>query len=294
MNKKIGVIGVPGKWSSETLADAVKKVTGFRLLISMDEVSCDLDSKKVMYRGMDLTDLDAVLVKKLSADYEPEMLNRLEILKILETRNVKIYSKPETIGGLLNRLNCTTTLVIGKIPIPPTCVTEDPEQALDVVKKYETAVFKPLFTSKARGMKMISDTPSAEEEIRLFQENGNRIMYIQKFFPLPNRDLGIVFLGGRYLATYARVRQNDSWNTTTRSGGAYEKCEPDEALIKLAKRAQALFGLDFTCVDIAETSIGPVVFEVSAFGGFRGLQIAHNINAAELLVDHVLNNLSTP
>ena len=41
---KIGVVGIPGKWSTETLADSVEEKTGFRLVIDMNEVNLDLES----------------------------------------------------------------------------------------------------------------------------------------------------------------------------------------------------------------------------------------------------------
>ena len=35
-------------------------------------------------------------------------------------------------------------------------------------------------------------------------------MYIQKFLPRVNRDLGVAFLGGKYLATYARQKSGEN------------------------------------------------------------------------------------
>jgi ribosomal protein S6--L-glutamate ligase len=59
-------------------------------------------------------------------------------------------------------------------------------------------------------------------------------------------------------------------------------------VIELARRAQALFAMDFTTVDVAETNSGPIVFEVSAFGGFRGALEGIGIDAAGLYAEHVL------
>lgn len=292
MSKKIGIIGIPGKWSSETLADAVEKETGFRLLINMDDVSIDVNKQLVRYQGYDLTALDGIIVKKLALVYEPQIMNRLEILRFLESAGVPIFSKPGSIGKLLNRLNCTTALCQGGIPMPPTVITENIGDAHQALVRFGTAVLKPLFSSKARGMKVITDSANALDELQEFKQNGNQTIYIQKYFTLPDKDLGLVFLGGKYLATYARVRQNDSWNTTTHSGGKYERVYPKEHLIEIAKKAQSLFDLDFTCVDLAETSMGPIIFEVSAFGGFRGLANTHNINAAELLTAHALKRIN--
>ncbi|MHB8811540.1 MAG: hypothetical protein ACYC9M_16270, partial [Desulfobulbaceae bacterium] len=40
-----------------------------------------------------------------------------------------------------------------------------------------------------------------------------------------------------------------------------------------------------TCVDVVETDEGPRAFEVSAFGGFRGIQEACGIDAARHYAD---------
>jgi ribosomal protein S6--L-glutamate ligase len=67
--------------------------------------------------------------------------------------------------------------------------------------------------------------------------------------------------------------------------------DPEPEVIELAHRAQALFDLAFTCVDVVESARGPLVFEVSAFGGFRGLHEACGIDAAGLYAAWVIDAL---
>ncbi len=290
--RKIGVVGVPGGWSSERLADAVAERTGFRRLIDLGRVSMDLGEGKVHDGDFDLTQLDAIIVKKLGPSYRPELLDRLEILQYLSGRGVRVFSKPTSIMRVLDRLSCTVTLQTGGIPMPPTTVTEDVDQAAEIVRRYGKAILKPLFTSKARGMVMLDAKDDVERQIAAFKAAGNPVIYIQQMVPIPGNDLGIVFLGGKYLATYARHADTAAWNTTTHNGGEYRACEPSPALIELADRAQRLFDLDFTCVDIVEAPGGPLVFEVSAFGGFRGLLAANGIDAAREYTDYVLGKLN--
>jgi ribosomal protein S6--L-glutamate ligase len=195
---------------------------------------------------------------------------------------------------LIDRLSCTVTLRNAGIPMPATRVTEDTGAALSAVKEFGSAVFKPLYSTKARGMCVIDsgrDSAAIEREIRAFQTE-NPMMYIQQKVELPGRDLGMVFLDGEYLGCYARVPKDDAWNTTIHSGGKYAAHAPPDEVIELARRAQALFGMDFTTVDVAETNSGPIVFEVSAFGGFRGALEGIGIDAGGLYVEHVLRQLS--
>jgi tetrahydromethanopterin:alpha-L-glutamate ligase len=55
---RIGVIGIPGKWSTETLADAVEQRTGYRRVIDMGEVWLDLAHGRLMHREQNLCELD--------------------------------------------------------------------------------------------------------------------------------------------------------------------------------------------------------------------------------------------
>ena len=291
---KIGVVGIPGKWSTEVLADAVEAATGFRQVIDMAGVCLDLDHGRLHYQGQDLCRVDALIIKKISASYSPNTLDRLELLRVAEQAGVRVFSRAENILRLIDRLSCTVTLRNAGIPMPETRVTEDVDAAIAAVRDFGSAVFKPLYSTKARGMCVIEGRQSPDKigkQVRIFQHK-NPMMYIQQKVDLPGQDLGLVFLAGNYLGSYARVSRGDAWNTTIHSGGRYAASTPPDAIIELARRSQALFGMDFTTVDVAETPAGPIVFEVSAFGGFRGARDGIGIDVAGLYVEHVLNELN--
>ncbi|TNF97576.1 MAG: GAK system ATP-grasp enzyme, partial [Gammaproteobacteria bacterium] len=208
---KIGVVGIPGKWSTETLADSVEEKTGFRLVIDMNEVSLDLENGQLLFRGHDLCQLNALVIKKISASYSPNTLDRLELLRVAEQAGVRVFSPAVNILRLIDRLSCTVTMHNGGIPMPPTRVTESLEAAKSAVRDFGSAVFKPLYSTKARGMCVIDasmDEDVISDSIRAFQKD-NPMMYIQKKIDLPGRDLGMIFLAGRYLGTYARVNRGE-------------------------------------------------------------------------------------
>lgn len=287
---RIGVVGVAGKWSTETLADTLERRTGYRLVIDMGKVELDLAKRTLLFEGHDLCGLDGLIVKKISAQYSPNTLDRLELLRVAESAGVRVFSGAENMLRLVDRLSCTVGLRIAGIPMPETRVTEDVDAAVASVREFGSAVFKPLFSTKARGMSVIdanTNDKMVRESVEAFRR-ANPMMYIQRKLELSGRDLGLVFLGGDYLGTYARVSQSDSWNTTIHSGGRYAPYTPPAEIIDLADRAQAPFGMDFTTVDIAETKDGPVVFEVSAFGGFRGALEGASVDAAAAYADYAI------
>lgn len=291
---RIAVAGIPGKWSTTVLADAISERVGDCLLVDMGKTELQLDTRpRLVYEGEDLCTYDAVVVKKISQRYSPATLDRVELLRFAEQLGVRVFSPCDAMLGLIDRLACTVTLAANGIPMPETRVTESIEQALDAVSEFGSVVLKPLYSTKARGMVVLEDH-EGENTLReklLHFNRDNPVMYIQKRITRLERDMGLAFLGGRYLGAYARVSDKAAWNTTIQSGGKYRPCEPGDHVIALAERAQAPFGLDFTTVDIAETEHGPVVFEVSAFGGFRGALEGAGINVAAAYADYVIQEL---
>ncbi|MDT8282434.1 MAG: ATP-grasp family protein, partial [Gammaproteobacteria bacterium] len=193
---RIGVVGIPGGWSSEKLADAVAAQTGSRILIDMTKVESCLSSGKLRFEDLDLTSLHGIIVKKINSVYSPIDLERLEVLRYLQAQGVRIFSRPENILRLISRLSCTVTLRNAGIPMPQTVITEDLQSASDAVHRLGRVVLKPLFSTKARGMVIVdsSDT-DIKEKINAFKQ-ANTVMYIQQMVDIPGRDLGVVFLGG--------------------------------------------------------------------------------------------------
>ncbi|WP_130536768.1 GAK system ATP-grasp enzyme [Thiomicrorhabdus indica] len=292
---KIGVVGIPGKWSTEVLADEIEAKTGFRCVIDIEKVVADLSTPAVTFEDECLCKLDAIIIKKISQTYSPMVIDRLEILRFVESCGVKIYSKPSEIIRLVDRMSCTVSLAKAKIPMPKTLITEDMDAAISAVKAFGEVVLKPLFSTKARGMQVISSDQNDKKIRQALQEfyDTHQFFYIQQKLKLPGHDMGVVFLNGEYQGTYARVGNGESWNTTINSGGKYAKVEPSDEIIQMAHRAQAQFDLTYTTVDIAETELGPVCFEVSAFGGFKGAKEGLGIDMAKAYVDHVIQDLQT-
>ncbi|WP_371811826.1 GAK system ATP-grasp enzyme [Thiomicrorhabdus sp. 6S3-12] len=292
-NLKIGVVGIPGKWSTEVLADEIEAKTGFRMVIDIEKVVADLSTPKVTYQGQCLCELDAIIIKKISQTYSPMVIDRLEILRFVESCGVKVYSKPSEIIRLVDRMSCTISLARAKIPMPKTCITEDHDAAFKTVKEFGEVVLKPLFSTKARGMEVIKADQKDDlirKQLQAFYRT-HQFYYIQQKMNLPGHDMGLVFLGGEHQGAYARVANGDSWNTTIHSGGKYAEVKPSQDIIEMAQKAQAQFDLSYTTVDIAETDQGPVCFEVSAFGGFKGAKEGLNLNMAQAYTDYVIQDL---
>lgn len=289
---KIAVAGVPGAWSTETLADSLERRTDFRFVFSLEDLVWDSRKQSLFAKGQDLGSMDGIAVKKAGKSYSPLLHDRLDLLGTLEAKGVRVFSRAPHISRLLNRLSCTTGLIGAGIPMPPTVATEDVERAIDHVEEWSEAVFKPLYSTKARGMEVIpfTDRKAVSEKLAALKEEFG-MLYLQQKLEMPEEDYGLVFLGGTYLGAYARIKGEGAWNTTTVAGGKYGRADVSEEAINVATRAQAVFDMDMTTVDVVEMPWGPMVFEVSAFGGFKGMKEGCGIDLAEMYAGYMVDTL---
>jgi ribosomal protein S6--L-glutamate ligase len=286
----LAVVGIPGGWSTERLARALRGAGASAEVLDLVHCSLRLPDRQLYYRGRPLLRPQGVVVKKIGDTSEGWVVQeRINLLRYLEGEGVPVLSPPNRIETAVNRYRMTVELARAGLPVPETIVTEDPAEAEAAVTRFGTAVLKPLFTSKGRGMRRLEPGADLRSTLERYRMDGLGPFYLQRFIKHPGRDLGVAVLDGRYLGAYWRVAARDQWMTTILSGGRYEAADPPIDAIDMAVRAANHFGLVFTGVDLMETPDGGfVVLEVSAFGGFRGLQQASGIDAAPLLAESLL------
>lgn len=289
----IGVIGIRGAWSTEALSAQLKKKGVGGEILELHEIAYDLSTNTFDHHHHDLQQFDGFILKKMGKQYSSNLLDQLELLELLERRGFRFFSSPAKIRQMISRLSCTIRLWESDVPMPPTFITEDMDAAVEWVEAHAPVIIKPLYSTKARGMVVLNTASETKAAVKAMRKNGEKIIYLQQKLDLSGADYGLVFLGGKFIGGYARVSDGSSWHTTTRQGGKYAPYQPDASMIELAKRAEGPFGLDFTCVDIAETKEqGPVVFEVSAFGAYRGLYESTGLDASDLLTDYAIKGLN--
>lgn len=292
---KIAIAGVIGKWSTERLAECLRARGADTTLFQVRDCLLDLDGGTVRYQGEPIAGVDGVVVKKMGELTHQNFTFRLGVLRQLEKNGARVFSPPDQIAVVADRLEVTRTLRWAGLPMSPTVITEAVDEALGAVSRFGKAVLKPIFTTKGRGMKLL-DAGRREEaaaELQRFREAGLGPFYLQQFVDARDgRDIGISVLDGKIIGTYYRIAGEGNWMTTIHSGGRYEACELTPQLEEIALRAARAFRLDFTGVDVVQAPDGSLMlYEVSAFGGFKGCQVALGLDAADLYAEYIVRTL---
>lgn len=289
---RVAVAGIPKAWSTELLRSALIELGVDSFSFSLADCLNDFRTRSVLLGGLDLGELDGVVVKKLGATSDRITPTRVQLLRQLEHRGVRVFSPANAIAEANDRYWMSQRLAQASILIPRTVVTEDLESAADVVESWGKVVLKPLFTSKGRGMLLLSNDKVYRLKLRNWQREMVSPFYLQEYVPNPGRDIGVAVLAGHVLGAFYRVGSGKGWLTTTSAGGHYESCELTPDMESLAVKAADIMGLDYTVVDLVKTGDGYLVYEVSAFGGFTGLWESLNMNVARLYAEHIIKVLS--
>ena len=288
---RLGVAGVPGSWSTEQLGTALRSLGAATAVFDLRDCVFDLTAGAVTLDGWDLRELDGLVVKKLGTQGEGTASSRLRVLQQLEYQGVRVFSPVAAIAQVLDRYRMTQRLAQAGLPLPRTIVAEHIDAAAECVLEWGQAVVKPIVTSKGRGMVLLAREGTVRLQLRRWAREWGGPFYLQEYVPGPGRDIGVALLGGRVLGAYYRVARPGAWLTTTAAEGRYEPCECTPDIERLAIAAAGVFPLDYTVVDLVESSTGYLIYEVSAFGGFAGLWQTRGIDAARLYAEYVVQAL---
>ena len=286
----IGVVGIPQKGSTEELAAAFRARGATAHVLRAEGLTWTLPERRVTCDGVDLHEMDAVVVKKLGDVTSTLAPVRAALLGCVEAQGGRVYGSPAAIACAVDRCTMTHRLAMADLPIPRTMITENPRDAARFVEELGAVVYKPRFTSKGRGMQILRRGPELGDALAAIVEGGGLPFYLQEFLPGVEKDMGVAVCDGEVIGAYYRVRGEHAWSTTTRTGGVYAPGPLDDELRELARAAAAAFGLVFTTVDIVRHGGRTMLYEVSAFGGFRGLGV-YGVDGAGAYADAVLRRL---
>lgn len=289
----IPVAGVPGAWSSESLAQELRETGADSFVFPVEECVHNLRRSRVVWNGVDLTSADGVAVKKLGDASSVYARQRVEMLYALEAGGAVVVSSARAIDDSVDRYRMTAILARAGVPVPRTVVTESMDEGLFHLEQWGAAVAKPLFTSKGRGMLLLTEHSASRLAFKEWMREERGPFYLQEFVEGKGVDVAVPVLGGAVLGSYSRVAAPGQWQTTTRTGGRYAAAPLTDGMREIALTAAGAFGLDYTTVDMVETRRGWLVYEVSAFGGFSGMHAAHGTNTAQLYAEHIYRTVTS-
>ena len=287
---KVGILGQSGGWHTSALQAAFARRGIEAQALSITRLTARLGGGPLLSAGGEpLDDYDILVVRAIPGGSLEQIIFRMDALHRLARAGVRIVNSPAVIERTVDKYYTSSLLEAAGLPTPRTVVAERFDEALAAFEELGgDVIVKPIFGSEGRGMVRVSDPDTAYRVLRAL-EMGRYIFYLQRFIPHGGQDIRLFVIDQQVIA--AMRRRSAGWKTNIAQGATAEVMNPDKNLVELALQASDILGADYAGVDVLPLPGGGYsVVEINGIPGWRGLQTATGLNAADHLVDYLLRS----
>jgi len=285
---QIAVLGNPESWYAADLQRAAEE-RGHRLRrIAYPRMAGFLAGgdhpARLAVDELDLTKLDAVIVRTMPPGSLEQIVFRMDILARLESSGVIVLNGPKAIECAVDKFLTTAKLAAAGLPTPSTYVCEKAEQALEAFAQLGgDVVVKPIFGAEGRGIVRVSDPDLAFRTFRTLERIG-AVLYLQQFIEHGGSDVRLLLLDGEVIGGMRRFSKTDFRVNVSRQGTA-EPYQVSRRECELARLAATATAARFCGVDLLYDGDGRChVIEVNAIPGWRAFRRVTGIDVAAALV----------
>jgi ribosomal protein S6--L-glutamate ligase len=236
--------------------------------------------------GVELTAVDAVLVRSMPPGSLEQVVFRMDALARLEAAGVPVVNPAKAIEAAVDKYLATARLHAAGLLVPPTVVCQTAAAAQAAFDELGgDVVVKPLFGGEGRGLVRVTDAAVARRVFMALDAIGS-VLYVQQFVPHDGLDWRLLVVGDEVLGM-RRVNPDD-WRTNISRGARAEPLEVTAELAALAHRAAAAVGASVAGVDLLPGRDGRLyALEVNAVPGWRALAAATGVDVAARVLEHV-------
>jgi tetrahydromethanopterin:alpha-L-glutamate ligase len=275
------VASEPEDWTAGALRAALSKRGADAFFLDFSELAAAVEEPSFLCSGMDLLQLDGLVVRDLGRRGAHDVAFRFEVLQALEERGLLVVNPASAIARAANKFATSRLLRQSSVPTPRTTVTTSMKEGLKALQSYGRAVSKPLFGYKGKDLVLLEERDEAE--LRSILEKSG-VVYLQEFLEShPPRDIRAFVVGDEVLGAIYRVAPPGTWISNLAKGGMAEPCPITEELADLAARASMAVGALYSGVDLLETPEGLMVIEVNGTPSGRGIFQAMGIDVTEAI-----------
>ncbi|MDA8217058.1 MAG: RimK family alpha-L-glutamate ligase [Dehalococcoidales bacterium] len=283
---RIGIVSSdPNGWHTGQLLAAATKVARAEVLNPLDATVRvgGLDTG-VWFGSERAGAFAAILLRGLHEEGLADF--QLEAYRIVEDTVPIVVNRVGPILTALDKGRTTYLLDRAGVRTPPTVITQRESEAQEAVRRFGEAVVKPLYGSLGEDIVRAKADPEGRRTVAQMVRRFGAV-YVQRFEPPGGRDIRAFVVGGEVVAAIYRVAREGEWITNVFRGATAEPIRLSAEMSALAVKAAKVVGLDYTGVDLIETSEGPTVIEVNGTPSWMGVDAAWHRSMAEEVIGFV-------
>ena len=212
----------------------------------------------------------------------------LAVVRQFDLMGVPVLNTALAIARSRDKLRAMQLLTKKNIDVPVTVCARTPdsiEQALSHVGGPPCIV---KLQQGAQGIgTMIAETPQAVTSLlETLWAMGQDIILQQYIAEAKGRDLRVLVVGGRVVASMRRQAKAGEFRSNLHRGGLGVRAQLDARYRRAAIAATRVMGLEVAGVDMLETQEGPKILEINSSPGLEGIERASGADVASAIVAH--------
>ena len=196
----------------------------------------------------------------------------LAMLSYAEAAGILTINSHASTERIRNKATMAVWLSRAGLMCPPTILARDASMLADLPRSSFPLILKPTYGDNSQGLQLVR-RPEDLETV----EWSDDLLLAQQYLPSDGFDLKLYVCGRSVFAVYKPTPFNGDLAAAPRP------VQATPAMVDLALRCGATFGLEIYGVDTIETPEGLAVIEVNEFPNFTGVP-----GAGECLADYVL------
>ncbi|HVK69245.1 MAG TPA: RimK family alpha-L-glutamate ligase [Polyangium sp.] len=211
----------------------------------------------------------------------------LAVVRQFDLMGVPVLNSAVSIARSRDKLRALQLLNRKNIDVPATICARSPagvDSALALVGC--PAIVKLQQGTQGIGT-MIAETPQAVHSLlETLWAMGQDIVLQEYVRESKGRDIRILVVGGRVIASMRRVAKPGEFRSNLHRGGKGDKVKLLPAYRNAAIRAVKVMGLEVAGVDMLESKKKPKILEINSSPGLEGIERASGIDVASAIIEH--------
>lgn len=282
----------PGNYSTKRLKDVAKERGHEVKVIKYKEcyASIEKNNPTVTYRGIDLTQFDAVIprIATYMTRYGTAMLRQLEM------KGVYTVASSIAISRSRDKLRSMQLLAKAGVDIPKTVFSRNSVDIDGLIDKIggTPVIIKLARGTHGNGVVLAESKKAAKSVLQAFylqNEDGTNILVQEFVEESAGTDIRAFVVGGRVVASMKRQSLDDDFRSNLHKGGEGTMVKLTDEERKMAVKAARAMGLNIAGVDMMRSKRGPLVLEVNASPGF-GIEKVTGRDVATPIIEYLEQN----
>lgn len=290
---KIGILSRKAElYSTARLVDAAKN-RGHKVFV-IDPLRCymDITSHKpaIYYKGEKLEGFDAI-IPRIGASIT---FYGTAVVRQFEMMGVYSINESVSISRARDKLRSLQLLARKGIGLPVTGFAHSTQFTDDLISMVggTPLVVKMIEGTHGAGVVLAETRKTAQSVIQAFRKLKANIL-IQEYIKESNSsDIRCWVLGPKVVASMLRQGPEGEFRSNLHQGGTARKIKITPEERSTAIRAAKIMGLHMAGVDMLRSNHGPVVMEVNASPGLKGIENITDIDVADLVINYIEKNAS--